>query len=170
MEAASGGRVKLVPREKGEGTNAAAYAELFGAITATGGAGVGAVSADAEKESGAMVDEVRTALGATGVAAVDAARGVEAFLAVKDEDALAQVRKAGHLASRVARDKFVVVLEAVLDDSNKAGRTNSGACVRGSGGQRGVKRGGCSQGRPCVGGRGSPTRPRHVSNPSDVSS
>jgi nucleosome binding factor SPN SPT16 subunit len=128
-EGASGSapvRIKLLPREKGEGANAGVYAELTAAIAAAGGAGAGGFPGDAEKESGALRDEFAAALAGAGLAVVDATRGVEAHLAVKDEDAMVGLRKAGHLAARVARDAFQTGgLENVLEDGNSGGKSNA---------------------------------------------
>jgi nucleosome binding factor SPN SPT16 subunit len=55
----------------------------------------------------------------TGKPLVDATRGIELVFAVKDDEAVLQVTKAGHLVSRMARNVFVKTMEEIIDEDKK---------------------------------------------------
>lgn len=59
-------------------------------------------------------------LSAAGITNTEGTRGVEAALAVKDDAALEQVTKAGHLTARVARNAFIKEMERVIQDEDKS--------------------------------------------------
>ena len=97
----SGVKLVLVVREKGD-ANAGPMARVIDALKASGApAALGGFPTDVE--TGPVFEAWIKDVGAAGVGIVDAARGVEAVLAVKDEEALLQVKKAGHLAARIGR-------------------------------------------------------------------
>ena len=101
-------QLHLVVREKGE-ANAAPTAVLMAALKASSAAGAeGEVKAvlggfPGDVEVGPVYEAWLKEVAAAGVGAADATKGVEAILGVKDEAALLQVRKAGHLVSRIGR-------------------------------------------------------------------
>lgn len=124
-EAASGGSIRMVVREKGEGANSGAYATLLDAIRSGGNTKVAGFPGDEAKEVGAMADEWRSQIVSADFEVTDAAKGVEAYLGAKDEDAIKQISKAGHLAARIARDGFVPAMEDLFNDDNASGKTNA---------------------------------------------
>ena len=107
-------KITLVAREKGD-ANRPAMETMLAAVRA--GAPLGTFNVgDREKETGPVADGWFADVAGTGVETVDATRGVELFLAVKDEDAASQVRKAGHLMARLGRNMWLEKMEATIDE------------------------------------------------------
>ena len=89
--AAAAVKIDLVPREKGD-ANVPAMNKLFDAARAVGTSLGMSGSTDREKELGPVAEAWAADATAAGVVIVDSTRGLELFLAVKDEDAMGQVR------------------------------------------------------------------------------
>lgn len=120
---AAGGavRVVLLPREKGDSSvpaNRKALDTLLAAVTASGGK-LGYFPSDL-LEGDAVApwkEEVDKAAGS--VERVDATRGVEAYLATLDEDAVEDIKKAGQLTARFMKYVLVQDYEDVVNEEKR---------------------------------------------------
>ena len=91
--------VTLIPREKGD-ANAPAIATLISALRGAGGGKAILGSFLAEVETGAIAESWVAEVAAAGITVVDATKGVEAALGLKDDAAIAQVRDCGGVSDR----------------------------------------------------------------------
>ena len=123
-------KLVLVPREKGD-ANRDAMDTMLKAARDTAPLGVFGLG-DREKETGPVAEGWFTDVASAGVPTVDATRGVELFLASKDEDALAQVKKAGHLTARITRNVFLEQMESAVDERLTKTNAEMSAAVVGS--------------------------------------
>ena len=108
-------RIRLLPREKGDDTvpaNRAALDLLLAAIAAAGNK-VGTFARD--PTDGPIAQAWRAELDRAGATPVDATRGAEGFLAVKDATALEETRAAGKLACSTMKRVMVKVMEDTID-------------------------------------------------------
>jgi nucleosome binding factor SPN SPT16 subunit len=123
-------KLVLLNRDKGDNSvpaNRAAIDRILEAVRSSGGK-LGAFPTDAMEgpvAQGWAAEVAKAGLGvggpatADGSGGVDATKGIEGFLAVKDEAALADVRKAGALAARSLKYVVVPDLETVIDEEKK---------------------------------------------------
>ena len=112
-------RLRLLPREKGDATVAANRSALDALLAAVAAAGNKLATFPQDRQEGAMAQGWQQELAAAGVALEDGLRGAEAYLAVKDEDALAEMRAAGKLAARVLREVALKDVEGAIEDEKR---------------------------------------------------
>jgi nucleosome binding factor SPN SPT16 subunit len=110
-------KIVLVTREKGDQTvpaNQAAFKTLVDAVVATSPAAklgnfVG------EKAEGVVADAWAAYVLERGVETVDATKGLEMVLAVKDAVSIAELKKAGAVAARALKYVLVAAMEGAID-------------------------------------------------------
>ena len=112
-------RMRLLPREKGDASVPANRAALDAMVAAVVAAGKRLALFPSDPLDGAVAQGWRTEVDAAGVTLEDGLKGAESYLALKDEEALAEMKAAGKLAARVLRQVALADMEGYINDDKK---------------------------------------------------
>ena len=112
-------RLRLLPREKGDAAVPANRAALDAMLAAVAAAGNRLAHFPTDPLDGAVAQGWRLELDQAGATLEDGLKGAESYLAMKDEEALTEMKAAGKLAARVLRSVALADMEDFINEDKK---------------------------------------------------
>jgi len=112
-------RVRLLPREKGDAAVPANRSALDAMLAAVAAAGNRLAHFPTDPLDGAVAQGWRLEVDQAGATLEDGLRGAESYLALKDEEALAEMKAAGKLTARVLRQVALADMEEYINEDKK---------------------------------------------------